>query len=108
MRIQTLSRNSGDHKAEGKTACKQRSMEVWNPCFEEGRVNVEGKGSASEHRDRLEKNDGDKCFWLARLIRQPRERGLPLCFGFSYIILVHPLTYKWVSGLPELVFPFYK
>lgn len=37
----------------------------------------------SERQDRLEKNDKDKWSWLTRLIiRQPREWGLPLCFGF--------------------------
>lgn len=82
VRIQRLSTNSGDHKTEGKTACKWRSTEVQNPRFKEGRVNVEDKCSTSEHQDRLEKNDQDKCSWLTRLIRQPGERGFLLCFGF--------------------------
>lgn len=82
VRIQRLSTSSGDHKAEGKTACKWRSTEVQNPHFKEGRVNVGDKWATSEHQDRLEKNDQDKYCWLTRLIRQPGERAFLLCFGF--------------------------
>lgn len=39
---------------ERKAARKQRSMEVRDPCFKDGSVNVGASGPTSERRERLE------------------------------------------------------
>lgn len=50
----------------GEDGKQTKSMEVHTPCFKERSVCVGENDSASEGQDRPEKNDEDKCPWLAR------------------------------------------